>query len=101
MKTILLAVLALPASLFAAPKDVPDPYGILRKPVPDKTVVLTFDDGVASHATNVAPLLKKLGFGGSFYICDFARRFTTPARRWSRASPRRERSSISPGRRVM
>ncbi len=49
----------------------PDPLGVLRKPIPDKLVVLTFDDGPASHATFVAPLLKSLGFGGSFYICDF------------------------------
>ena len=55
----------------AAPSDVRDPYGILLKPVPDKTVVLTFDDGVASHATNVAPILKRAGFGGSFYVADF------------------------------
>lgn len=49
---------------------VDDPAGILRKPIPDKLVVLTFDDGCASHATTVAPILKSLGFGGSFYICD-------------------------------
>lgn len=44
---------------------------IVRKPVPDKVVVLTFDDGVASHATFVAPLLKKYGFGSTFFICEF------------------------------
>ena len=44
---------------------------IIRKPVPDKVVVLTFDDGVASHATFVAPLLKKYGFGGTFFVCEF------------------------------
>jgi hypothetical protein len=32
---------------------------IIRKPVPDKLVVFTFDDGVVSHATFVAPLSKK------------------------------------------
>jgi peptidoglycan/xylan/chitin deacetylase (PgdA/CDA1 family) len=53
----------------ANPPD--DPNGILRKPIPDKLVVLTFDDGCASHATVVAPILKSLGFGGSFYVCDF------------------------------
>lgn len=67
----LLAALALSASALALPSDSPDPYGIVIKPIPEKTVVLTFDDSVASHATVVAPLLKKLGFGGSFYICDF------------------------------
>ena len=48
-----------------------DPSGILRKPIPDKLVVLTFDDAPASHATIVAPILKSLGFGGTFYVCDF------------------------------
>jgi autotransporter-associated beta strand protein len=50
---------------------VDDPAGILRKPIPDKLVVLTFDDGPASGYTVVAPILKSLGFGGSFYVCDF------------------------------
>lgn len=54
-----------------APADPPDPAGILRKPIPDKLVVLTFDDSPASHATIVAPILKSLGFGGTFYVCDF------------------------------
>ncbi|GAA4429127.1 hypothetical protein GCM10023188_14140 [Pontibacter saemangeumensis] len=44
---------------------------IVRKQVPDKVVVLTFDDGVASHATFVAPLLKRYGFGGTFFVCEF------------------------------
>ena len=48
-----------------------DPTGILRKPIPDKLVVLTFDDGCASGYTVVAPILKSFGFGGSFYVCDF------------------------------
>lgn len=41
------------------------------KPVPDKLVVLAFDDAVSNHATFVAPLLKKLGFGASFFVCEF------------------------------
>ncbi len=45
---------------------------ILRKPVPDKVVVLTFDDAVRSHATVAAPLLKELGFGATFYIAEFS-----------------------------
>jgi peptidoglycan/xylan/chitin deacetylase (PgdA/CDA1 family) len=40
------------------------------EPVPDKLVVLTFDDSVASQATFVAPLLKKLGFGATFFITE-------------------------------
>lgn len=37
-------------------------------PVPDKLVVLTFDDAVKSHRTFVAPLLKELGFGATFFV---------------------------------
>lgn len=44
---------------------------VLRRPVPDKLVVLTFDDAAVSHATYVAPLLKKYGFGGTFFVCEF------------------------------
>jgi peptidoglycan/xylan/chitin deacetylase (PgdA/CDA1 family) len=40
------------------------------EPIPDKLVVLTFDDSVASQATFVAPLLKKLGFGATFFITE-------------------------------
>ncbi|MEI6233075.1 MAG: autotransporter-associated beta strand repeat-containing protein [Planctomycetota bacterium] len=47
-----------------------DPYGIIKKPIPDKTVVFTFDDGCASGATVAAPILKKHGFGGTFYVSD-------------------------------
>lgn len=38
------------------------------EPIPDKTVVLTFDDAVKSHITNVAPLLREYGFGATFFI---------------------------------
>ena len=48
-----------------------DEAGILKKAIPDKLVVLTFDDACASHATVVAPILKRLGFGATFYICNF------------------------------
>lgn len=37
---------------------------------PPRLVVLTFDDSVASHATFVAPLLKKHGFGATFFITE-------------------------------
>lgn len=40
------------------------------EPVPERLVVLTFDDSVASHSTFVAPLLKKLGFGATFFITE-------------------------------
>lgn len=40
-------------------------------PLPPKTVVLSFDDAVASHATVVAPMLKHYNFPASFYVCEF------------------------------
>ena len=51
--------------------EMTDPTGILKKPIPDKLVALTFDDGPVSHYQVVAPILKQHGFGGSFYVCDF------------------------------
>jgi len=36
--------------------------------IPEKTVVLTFDDAVKSQITNVAPLLKELGLQATFFI---------------------------------
>ncbi|MGB1790371.1 MAG: polysaccharide deacetylase family protein, partial [Limisphaerales bacterium] len=38
------------------------------KPIPEKLVVLTFDDGNVSDRTVVAPILKEQGFGATFYI---------------------------------
>jgi autotransporter-associated beta strand protein len=70
-RTLLLAAIALPAITCGQPAAAADPNGILRKPIPDKIVVLTFDDGPASGYTVVAPILKSLGFNGSFYACDF------------------------------
>ena len=42
----------------------------LAETTANKLVVLTFDDSVASHATFVAPLLKKHGFGATFFITE-------------------------------
>ena len=42
--------------------------GATVQSVPDKLVVLTFDDAVKSHRTFVAPLLKELGFGATFFV---------------------------------
>ncbi|MFN0169077.1 MAG: polysaccharide deacetylase family protein [Bryobacteraceae bacterium] len=36
--------------------------------IPPRTVVLTFDDAVKSHRQFVAPLLKQLGFGATFFV---------------------------------
>lgn len=43
-------------------------YAAPTQPIPDKLVVLTFDDAVKSHRTFVAPLLKELGFGATFFV---------------------------------
>lgn len=45
--------------------------------VPDRLVVLTFDDAVSNHATFVGPLLKQYGFGATFYVCEFPPDFAT------------------------
>lgn len=50
-----------------------DPNGILLRPIPEKLVVLTFDDACLSHATFVGPLLKKYGFGVTLYITTFGK----------------------------
>ena len=41
-----------------------------REPIPDKLVVLTFDDSKASHYTVVRPILKKYGFSATFFITE-------------------------------
>lgn len=40
------------------------------EPVPDKLVVLTFDDASKSHFTVARPLLLKHGFGATFFISE-------------------------------
>ena len=40
------------------------------EPIPDKLVVLTFDDASKSHFTIVRPLLKKFGFGATFFVTE-------------------------------
>ena len=42
----------------------------IREPIPDKLVVLTFDDSVASHFSVVRPLLQSHGFGATFFITE-------------------------------
>jgi len=71
MKTHLVVALSLSTIAFAVPPPDPDPQGIVLRPIPEKLVVLTLDDACLSHLTFVAPLLKKLGFGATFYITRF------------------------------
>ena len=44
--------------------------GAQLEPIPDKLVVLTFDDSKASHYTVVRAILKKHGFGATFFITE-------------------------------
>lgn len=69
MKTLLLIFVAFNLSLSG--------FGqILRKPIPDKTVLFTFDDATASQYSVVAPLLVEYGFDATFFICEFPPNFT-------------------------
>jgi peptidoglycan/xylan/chitin deacetylase (PgdA/CDA1 family) len=40
------------------------------EPIPDRLVVLTFDDASRSHIAVAAPLLKKHGFGATFFVTE-------------------------------
>lgn len=57
-----LAIAAAPPAVGSPPEDLP--------PIPDRVAVLTFDDSVKSHATFVGPLLKRLGFGATFFVTE-------------------------------
>ncbi len=43
-------------------------HGQQGKTLPKKGVILTFDDGLHSHRTNVLPILKRYHFSGDFFI---------------------------------
>jgi len=43
---------------------------VALEPIPDKLVVLTFDDASKSHVKVAAPLLKKHGFGATFFVTE-------------------------------
>ena len=60
---IALASLTLTLTLMASPAVAADP-------IPPRLVVLTFDDSVKSHFTVARPILKKYGFGATFFITE-------------------------------
>src|SRR5689334_25393175 len=60
----LLLFAAIAGLLLVSPRVIARPV----ETIPDKLVVLTFDDAVKSHRTFVAPLLKDLGFGATFFV---------------------------------
>jgi peptidoglycan/xylan/chitin deacetylase (PgdA/CDA1 family) len=41
-----------------------------KQPIPDRLVVLTFDDSVKSQYSVVRPILKKYGFGATFFVTE-------------------------------
>lgn len=43
---------------------------IAAEPIPEKLVVLTFDDSVRSHFTVVRPILLNYGFSATFFITE-------------------------------
>ena len=53
---------------------------ILKRPVPDHLVVLSFDDAASSHYHIVAPVLKKYHFGATFFVCEFPPDFSDTTR---------------------
>ena len=56
------------SSVSPATKELQSPSSLL--PIPDKLVVLTFDDGNRSDFTNIPKVLKKHGFGATFYVTE-------------------------------
>ena len=56
--------LVLAAILFSTAAARPE------EPIPNRLVVLTFDDSVKSHFTVVRPILKRHGFGATFFITE-------------------------------
>ena len=64
------------------------------KPIPERLVVLTFDDAVSNHATFVGPLLKRHGFGATFYVCEFPPDFETNKQQYMTWEQIRELSDL-------
>jgi len=69
---LLLLIAILGASLPAAAQSVDESRAEVpsKVAIPDKLVVLTFDDSSKSHFTVVRPLLLKYGFGATFFITE-------------------------------
>jgi peptidoglycan/xylan/chitin deacetylase (PgdA/CDA1 family) len=64
IRPLALAVVLLVAASFCGPP------ALAREPIPDRLVVLTFDDSVKSHFTIVRPILLKHKFRATFFITE-------------------------------
>lgn len=67
MRFVLVAFVVLSMNCAA---DERSPNPAVRKPIPDRLLVLTFDDSAKSHYTIARPLLKEYGFGATFFITE-------------------------------
>ncbi|MCA9057150.1 MAG: polysaccharide deacetylase family protein [Planctomycetaceae bacterium] len=71
MKLLILSLLMLSAVVRADDVKPAEPSTTSPlKPIPDRLVVLTFDDSSRSHFTIARPLLKEYGFGATFFITE-------------------------------
>jgi peptidoglycan-N-acetylglucosamine deacetylase len=68
--TLLCVVLVVAVASAMTASAAQDQQTARLEPIPDKLVVLTFDDAKASHYTVVRPLLKQYGFGATFFITE-------------------------------
>ena len=68
MRFILFAILIVASHVATAEDTVTT--NTVRKAIPDRLVVLTFDDSARSHYTIVRPLLKQYEFGATFFITE-------------------------------
>src|SRR2546425_1309713 len=66
----LAATVAVAITALSAAPERPAQSQSRLEPIPDKLVVLTFDDSKASQYDVVRPLLKKYGFGATFFISE-------------------------------
>jgi len=75
MDKILISILGIGLMSFCSNSEEPKESQVEGlHPIPDKLVILTFDDSCKSDVTFVAPLLKSYGFGATFFATEGFRR---------------------------
>ena len=71
MDKILISILGIGLMSFGGnSEEIQEPQVGDLQPIPDKLVVLTFDDACKSHVNFAAPLLKTYGFGATFFVTE-------------------------------